>query len=257
MTCADMRGAYDLSADAWAAGPEPLYAELAQALLAASPVGLAGARVLDLGAGTGVASRAALATGAARVVGVDVAERMLRRGRAAFVPVLADAAALPFGAGTFDLVVAACCLGHLADPARALRESRRVGTAFVASAFEPGWTHPAKAAVEDALGALGFRPPSWYETFKRDLEPQVEDPAALAALAAAAGYRDVEVRIVEVDTGLDSPAELAARRLGMAHVAPFLQSRTADQQAEARRAAEDALVGASPLVVPLVVLAAS
>ena len=257
VTSGDMRGAYDLSAEAWAAGPEPLYAQLAEALIAASPVRLSGARVLDLGAGTGVASRAARRAGAVRVVGVDVAVQMLRRGRYAFDPVQADAAALPFGAGSFDLVVAACCLGHLPDPVRALRETRRVARAIVASAFGAGWTHPAKAAVDNALAPLGFRPPQWYLTFKRDVEPQVDDAAGLASLADAAGYRTVQVRTVQVATGLDTPAAQVAWRLGMAHLAPFLRSLAPDQQQQARRAAENALVGAPPLVVPLVVLAAA
>lgn len=256
MTCADMWGAYDLSADAWAAGPEQFYARLAEALVAASPVALPGARVLDLGAGTGVASRAARSAGAARVVGVDVAAQMLRRGRSVFDAVLADAAALPFGAGSFDLVVAACCLGHLPDPAGALRETRRVAAAILASAFEIGWTHPAKTAVEAALSPLGYRPPPWYVSFKRDVEPQVGEATRLRSLAEDAGYRNVEVRTVQVATGVDTPAGLVAWRLGMAHLAPFLGSLTPDQRTQARRAAEDALIGAPPLVVPLVVLAA-
>lgn len=257
MTFGEMRDAYDESADAWAAGPESVYVKLADALVAASPVRLAGAWVLDLGAGTGVASRAALAAGAAGVVGVDVADGMLRRGRGAFLPVLADAAALPFGAACVDLVVAACCLGHLPDPVRALRETRRVGTAIVASAFEAGWTHPAKAAVDAALEPLGFQPPEWYVALKRDVEPQVDDPDGLAGLARAAGYGQVDVRTIEVATGVDTPAGLAAWRLGMAHLAPYLSSLGPGQQAAARRVAEDALVGAPPLVVPLVVLVAS
>src|SRR5207237_5284707 len=118
--------AYDESADAWAAGPEPVYARLAVALVTAAPVPVRGARVLGLGAGTGVASRAAVAAGAAGVVGVDIADGMLRRGGSACAPVLGDAAALPFGAATFDLVLAACCLGHVPDPVRVLRETRRV-----------------------------------------------------------------------------------------------------------------------------------
>lgn len=71
MTSADIRVAYDLSADAWTGGPERLYAKLAEALLAAAPVGLPGGRVLDVGAGTGVASRAARMAGAAHVIGAE------------------------------------------------------------------------------------------------------------------------------------------------------------------------------------------
>jgi ubiquinone/menaquinone biosynthesis C-methylase UbiE len=256
VTSADIRGAYDLSADAWTGGPERLYAKLAEALLAAAPVELPGARVLDVGAGTGVASRAALAAGAANVVGVDISAPMLGDGRGAFDPVLADAAALPFRGESFDLVVAACCLSHLPDPERALRETHRVGTAIVASAFTADWTHPAKAAADNALADAGFREPDWYVTFKGTTERRVADPAVLAALAEAAGYRSVQVRIVDVATGLDTPAEMVAWRLGMAHVAPFLCSLAPDRQSRVRRAAEDALVGAPPLVVPLVILAA-
>ena len=257
MTSADIRRAYDLSAAAWAGGPERLYARLAEALVAAAPLGSHGARVLDVGAGTGVASRAALAAGAATVVGVDLSAAMLNGGRGAFQPVLADAAALPFRAAAFDLVVAACCLSHLPDPEQALRESRRVGTSLVASAFTAAWTHPAKTATDHALAAVGFRAPDWYVTFKSTSERRVADPAVLAAMAAAAGYRNVQVRIVPVSTGLDTPAEMVAWRLGMAHVAPFVRALAPERQRHLRRTAEEALVGAPPVLVPLVILAAS
>jgi len=254
---ADIRRAYDESAEAWAGGPARVYAKLAEALVAAAPVALPGARVLDVGVGTGVAGRAALAAGAARVVGVDVSAAMLADGRATFDPVLGDAAALPFRAASFDLVMAACCLSHLPDPQRALREARRVATAIVASAFTADWTHPAKAAADDALAALGYRPPDWYVAFKATSERQLADPATLSMLARVAGYDNIQVQIVDVGTGIDSPAAMIGWRLGMAHVAPFLASLATEQQARARRTAEDALVDAPPLVVPLVILAAS
>ncbi|MDQ2816042.1 MAG: hypothetical protein M3Z75_30430, partial [Actinomycetota bacterium] len=52
---ADLRAGYDVAAQNWADGPGPVYARLAQALVAAAPVPLPGALVLDLGAGTGLA----------------------------------------------------------------------------------------------------------------------------------------------------------------------------------------------------------
>jgi SAM-dependent methyltransferase len=250
-----MQVAYGSSAEAWTAGPEQVYARLAQTLVDAAPLSLGGARVLDLGAGTGVASRAALAAGAALVVALDNAVGMLRRG-ASIRPVLGDACALPFAADSFDLVVAAISLGHVTDPVRALHETRRVGGTLLVSAFEAGWTHAAKNAVDEALAAFGFRPPPWYVRLKRDVEPRVDDPANLAALARAAGYRDVSVTTVPVATGLDTPAQLVGWRLGMAHVAPFMQALPAPERAAARRTAEFALVGAPPLVVPMVVLTA-
>jgi SAM-dependent methyltransferase len=265
-----LRAAYDSGARLWAEGPEPVYASLARALLARVDAGVAGGRVLDLGAGTGVAGRAALAAGARSVVSADPALGMLRRGAAGLRcgaagprcgpaglhPVAADATALPFRDGCFDLVLAAFCLGHLDRPVAGLREARRVAPALAASAFAAGWNHPAKAAVDEVLGVFGYRPPPWYVTFKRDTEPWASDPAALGRDTNAAGYTDIRLRTITVDTGLSRPAELAAWRLGMAHVAPFVSSLTAARRISLRRAAEAAVTGTGPLVVDMLVLTA-
>jgi len=251
---ADMRSAYGAAAAGWAAGPAQLYAPLARALIAAAPVPVAGRRVLDLGAGTGVAARAALAAGAGRVVAADLAEAMLRCAGPLQDPVVADAAALPFRDRAFDLVVAAFCLNHLDRPGEVLRELRRVGRGLAASTFEPGWTHPAKLAVDEALRPFGFQPPAWYLSLQREAGPAAQDQARLAALAAGAGFTDVRVRTMTVPTGLSDPAELASWRLGMAQVAPFLQSLDAGRRATARRAAEQAVAGTGPLAVSMLVL---
>ena len=250
----EVRAAYDAAAADWAGGPEQVYAPLARALVAAAPLPLAGGRVLDLGAGTGVAGQAALAAGAGRVVAADLAVAMLRRGGPAQHPVAADATALPFRDQAFDLVVAAFCLNHLSRPGAALREARRVGRGLAASTFAPGWTHPAKLAVDEALRPFGFQPPAWYLSLQREAGPAAQDQARLAALAAGAGFTDVQVRTMTVPTGLSDPAELASWRLGMAQVAPFLQSLDAGQRAAARRAAEQAVAGTGPLAVPMLVL---
>ena len=53
-SAAELRAAYDTGARLWAEGPEPVYASLARALLArVLPLGVAGGRGLDLGAGAG------------------------------------------------------------------------------------------------------------------------------------------------------------------------------------------------------------
>jgi hypothetical protein len=59
-----------------------------------------------------------------------------------------------------------------------------------------------------------------------------------------------------VPTGLDRPAQLAAWRLGMAHVAPFVGTLPAARQAELRRAAAAAAAGTGPLTVSILVLTA-
>ncbi len=243
-----VRTGYDAAADGWDAGPGPMYEPLARALVAAAPVPLTGRVVLDLGAGTGVAGRAALAAGAHRVVGADLSEAMLLRHArkdkaaedgAAGCPVAANAVALPFRDDCFDLVLAAFCLNHLSRLEAGLAEMRRVGAAVAASTFAPGWTHPAKEAVDEAARSFGYRPPPWYTA----LAPgeRAADPHLLAACAAAAGFTRVQTRTIAVPTPVATPvatpAALAAWRLGLARYAPFLHALDVSSQAAVRHAA--------------------
>jgi ubiquinone/menaquinone biosynthesis C-methylase UbiE len=272
---AGLRAGYEAAAPAWADGPGPLYTQLAQVLVAAAPVPLAGAVVLDLGAGTGAAGWVALAAGARQVVAADLSLGMLRQARdrgapapastAAWDPVAADAVALPFRDHGFDLVLAAFCLNHLNSLAAGLAEARRVGAAIAASTFAPGWDHPAKGAVDKVLRSFGYQPPAWYAC----LSPgsRAGDPAALAEHAAAAGFTDVQVRTADVRTALVTAAELASWRLGLAQVAPFLRSLARSDRAAVRHAAERAVAeaigrsngtdAAASLVVSIVILTAS
>jgi SAM-dependent methyltransferase len=212
MYAALARAAYDAAAGRWAAGPEQMYAALARALLAAAGVPLAGCRMLDIGAGTGVAARAALAAGARQVVATDLAAGTLRRaspraGRAgtALGRAVADATALPFRAGSFQLAVAAFCLSYLGSITAGLREAHRVAAALAASTFTPGWTHPAKPAIDAVLHQFGYCPPAWYPAFKQQTEPAAADPGMLARCASAAGFSTVRLRTTTVPTGLSTP----------------------------------------------------
>jgi SAM-dependent methyltransferase len=258
---AGLRVGYDAAADGWSDGPGPMYTLLARALVPSAPVPLAGAQVLDVGAGTGAAGQAALAAGARQVVAADLSTAMLRRAAAAACPgvpmahpVAADATALPFRDRSFDVVLAAFCFNHLANLAAGLAEARRVGAALAASMFAPGWTHPAKDAVDEALRSFGYQPPAWHAA----LSPgsRASDPAKLAAAAAAAGFTQVQVHTADVDTGLTTPAELVSWRLGMAHAAPFMGSLDAPGRAAVRRAAERAVTSTGPVVVSMIVLTA-
>ncbi len=175
---AEVGAAYDSSAQDWAEGPVRMYGPLATALAeAAAQVAPAMRAVLDIGSGTGVAGRAALAAGAHRVVSADLALGMLRRCGAELHPLAADAARLPFRDGSFDLVLAAFSLSHLPDLAAGLTEIRRIGRSLGASAFSPDWTHPAKDAVDDALVSFGYRPPAWHTWLKIHGESSAGDPA--------------------------------------------------------------------------------
>lgn len=248
---------YDAGADAWASTPARVYAQFAEAMLEHSPVAVSGANVIDIGAGTAVACDAALARGARRAVASDISIEMLRHRALAIPAVVADGGRLPFAEESFDLVVSAFSLTHLPDPAAALAEWRRVAPAALISTFAPGPSHPTKVAIDEVMTRFGYVSPPWYEQLKRDLEPLVEDTDALTALVRSAGYREVEVTIRTVDTGLRTSTEIVDWRLGMAQLAQFDASLPPDRRAEARRAAEEAVADHLPVLVDVQVLGAT
>jgi len=250
----DIGAAYDAASAAWRAGPARMYARLAEAMADHAPVDLTDAIALDAGAGTGVAGDALRRRGARSVVAVDLAHGMLAGSRSPAA--VGDLTRLPFRDDAFDLAAAAFSINHFEDPVPVLGELRRVATALVASVFAPGWTHPAKDAVEAVLVGHGLVPPDWYVTFKAGGGDGEPGPAELTAYAGAAGFGSAEAAIFEVDTGLHTPGDLVSWRLGMAHTAPFAATLAPDELALARREAEDAVAGMPPLVVQMVVLSA-
>jgi SAM-dependent methyltransferase len=243
-----LASAYGAAADNWAEGPARAYDRLAEALVAASPGPLSGARVLDLGAGTGAASRAVSGAGG-HPVAVDVAVGMLRHDREARPPAAAgDSCALPFRTGAFDAVVAAFVVNHLPDPARGLAEANRVarpGGIVLASVFSARPAHPAKDQIEAAAVRFGYQRPAWYEHMKTEIEPLTASPAALEAAARAGGLVEVKVLEQEVDVGLDTAEDLVAWRLGMASMVPFMASLDTRRRSALVEAAQ-AAVGPEP-----------
>jgi ubiquinone/menaquinone biosynthesis C-methylase UbiE len=115
----------------WQAQLAEVHAKL---LECASPK--AGERVLDVACGSGLVTlRAARAVGATgQIVGVDLSGQMIERARqqadtqhlsnAAFIRMDAETLALPDA--SFDVALCALGLMYLPDPARALREMRRI-----------------------------------------------------------------------------------------------------------------------------------
>jgi ubiquinone/menaquinone biosynthesis C-methylase UbiE len=106
---------------------------------------VSGRTVLDLGCGTG-RHAVWLASAGARVTAVDFSEGMLaearRKPEAAGVQFVAHDLhrALPFGDGTFDLVISGLVLEHLSDLGGFFREAHRVlraGGRAVVSAMHP------------------------------------------------------------------------------------------------------------------------
>jgi len=119
------RGAYDRYVGLWSRLFVPK-------VLAAAEITVAH-RVLDVATGTGeVAAMALSRVGrAGRVVGADISVAMLaaahsRLADPRFQPVAADGQALPFADGTFDSAICHLGLMFFPDPARGLKELRRV-----------------------------------------------------------------------------------------------------------------------------------
>jgi len=101
-------------------------------------------RALDIGTGAG-AFAIALAPLVREVIGVDIAPELVEEGRkrapANVELVEADATALPYGRGSFDLVCTARTLHHVPRPELALAEMNRLlrpgGTMLVADQLAP------------------------------------------------------------------------------------------------------------------------
>lgn len=108
---------------------------------------LDGLRVLDIGAGTGIATRALLDRGA-RVIAIDSGREMLRQAVAhspTLPAVIADGVALPVRAGCVDLVCFAQSW-HWLDPLTRVVEIRRV---LRPGGRWAGWWSHARADAED------------------------------------------------------------------------------------------------------------
>jgi ubiquinone/menaquinone biosynthesis C-methylase UbiE len=221
---------------------EPYAADLAGRAEALVP-----RRILETAAGTGIVTAAlAAALPEAEIVATDlnpdmlkVAERKLGSGRVAFAP--ADAQALPFEDGRFDLVV--CQFGAMFFPDRvgAYREARRVlrpGGAFLFNVWDRIEANPASKLLSDAVAALfPDDPPS----FLVRVPFGYHDKAAVEADLRAAGFAEVASETV-AKRSRGSAATVAP---GLCEGSPLrseIEARAPDRLAEASQAALAALV---------------
>jgi len=152
------------------------YEAIAREIAAEAP---AHAAVLDVGCGPAeILVRLARLSPTLRLTGVDVdgpmidrARRKAARARVAPTLVVADAAALPFEDGSFDLVVSSFAVHHWPDPHAGLAEVMRVlkpgGRAIIWDIAPPMAmveAHTAAAAHGDGAQAIGPRSssgPGW------------------------------------------------------------------------------------------------
>ncbi|HEV2362457.1 MAG TPA: class I SAM-dependent methyltransferase [Acidimicrobiales bacterium] len=155
---------YAGAARRWAEGASIVYAPIARQLVATSPHPLAGRRVLDVGAGTGIAG-AVLSEVGARPVASDLSHDMLAW-RAYDRPpaVVADVTALSFAARSFDDTVAAFVLNHLVEPASGIAEICRVtrpGGAVLACVYANASRSEVREAIDQAAQRDGWTIPDW------------------------------------------------------------------------------------------------
>jgi SAM-dependent methyltransferase len=145
---------------------------------------LASKRVIDAGAGTGIATRGLRARGA-DVVALDIGEQML--GRVDGMRVVADGAMAPIRDGSVDLVTFAQCW-HWLDHERANPEVARV--LVDGGRWAGWWSHPRAdgepwfEAYFDLVESLTpakrwHRDTDWGAT----LDPELFDPATFASVA--------------------------------------------------------------------------
>jgi SAM-dependent methyltransferase len=222
----DAAGAYAGAAQLWDEGPSRLYNRLARLVVDEFPLPLEGLKILDIGAGTGAVSRVLVERGA-QPHAVDSADDMIERAKAHGIPgTVANMLALPFDDESFDGAVAGFSISHVAEPVRALAEARRVvrqGGAIAAAVFAARASDASKETVDAVATKFGFEPPRWYTRFKLEVEPLTNTPGTLRSSAEAAGLTGVVVG-ERVATGVDTPEDIVASRLGMAHYAHFVQS---------------------------------
>jgi ubiquinone/menaquinone biosynthesis C-methylase UbiE len=186
-----------------------------------------GARVLEVGCGTGPVTRVlAERSGVGEVVGIDPSPVFIEQARlrASALPnvsfVLGDGRSLPFADGSFDAVVCHTALCHIPGPALVIAEAQRVLTPGGTLAVFDGDYATTTVALEgsDPLQACA----------DAAIEALVHDRwlvRRLPALVREAGFELVRVRshgyvetaepgymLTVIDRGAD--ALVAARRLG-------------------------------------------
>ena len=189
-----------------------------------------GTRVLDVGAGRGAVTRAALHRRCV-VTAVDASARMVARLRADQPTVTVrqlDAGRLDFPDGSFDLVTAGFLVQVLDDPAAALAEFRRV--------LVPGGT-VALSLERQTVGRLGWLDELNAEFFGPAVEAAADpmDADRLDTLLVAAGFGQLNRVEVDIPKALPGPRALWSW-LSLQGVPQALDALPARRAAQFRRA---------------------
>jgi len=180
-----------------------------------------GARVLDLGIGTGAVGVAlAESLKVRRLVGCDVSLPMLIRARRrvpGLSPVLADGTRLPFREQIFDLVTANCVLSHLPDYRGALQEILRVlarPAAFATSCWGPVSDPYGEAWTELLDGTAGDGTVQRASEAVVPWEGHFSSADRLRAALLEAGFGGARVEMFDLASDLSVEEYVSDRALG-------------------------------------------
>lgn len=228
--------------------------------LARRVAALAPSDVLELAAGTGIASRRlrdALPPDAT-LVASDLNPPMLEVARRKFRPDeriafrAADAMALPFPAASFDVVVCQFGVMFFPDKPASFREVARVlrpGGRYLFSTWAPHSANPFAAITTEILTRLfpDDTPAFYHVPFS------CGDPAAVRADLAAAGWDDVAVEVIRLRKEVADPAAFAR---AVVYGNPLLieivqRGGEPDAVVATLRAAFAERFGSAPMVMPL------
>ncbi len=250
-------------AEAFAGSFAKLCAYPASQLLDAAVVG-EGARVLDVGTGTGTVAAAACERGA-MVTAVDAEPSMVElAGRAAPAAEVLTAVLpeLPFEDGTFDAVVGNFVLNHVGRPRVALKELRRV--------LRPGgrialtiWAVPApagQALLGRAVEAAGVTRPSHLPPLAAE-DDFPRDQDGLAGLMMSAGLREAACETLYWDHRASPEEWWSGPVAGVAFIGQLLLSQPEQTHADIKghfdRLSQEFLGEDGQLVLPHAALLAS
>jgi SAM-dependent methyltransferase len=226
---------------------EPFAEDLARRVAALAP-----RRILELAAGTGIATRQLLAQLTdAEVVATDLNPAMVELGRRLAPGATwerADATALPIDDTSFDVVTCQFGVMFFPDRVAALAEARRVlrpGGTVIVSTWDTVERHAFAAALTAALEQTF---PDDPPTFVVAVPHGYTDEAVIEGDLRAAGFADVAVERIRLEGRADAAADIARGFCTGTPLHAELERRGSVESAGAAIAAEmTALLGAGPM----------